>query len=106
MRLMLNRKQWTGGVGIGTLYRDQYRGKTCDRYRDKTSTPSVHPITRGNMMTANEKEIKMLKKLVKAQNTMIMHYKLGKTYMLPEWVFKTFDDAKDFYKINSIQEIK
>ena len=53
----------------------------------------------------DQREIKMLKKLVKAQNKMILNYRLGKS-MLPEWVFKAFDEAKSFYKVNRIDDIK
>ena len=56
-------------------------------------------------MGKNEKEIKLLKKLVKAQARIIYTYKLGGT-QLPEWVFKAMDAAKEYYRVDMIEDIK
>ncbi len=56
-------------------------------------------------MIDNQREIKILKKLVKAQDKMILHYRLGKA-SLPDWVFNALDDAKKMYGVNSIGDIK
>jgi hypothetical protein len=55
-------------------------------------------------MNDDQREIKVLKKLVKAQDKMILHYRLGKTTM-PEWVFKAITDAKNMYEIDNISDI-
>ena len=53
----------------------------------------------------DQREIKILKKLVKAQNKMILHYRIGKRTM-PEWVFKAIATAKSFYGVDNIIDIK
>lgn len=52
-----------------------------------------------------DRELRCLKKLVKAQNKMILHYRIGKTTM-PEWVFKAIEDAKNMYEVDTIADIK
>jgi len=57
------------------------------------------------IMNDDQREIKVLKKLVKAQNKIILAYRLGRSE-LPEWVFSAIDDAKSFYEVNDISSIK
>lgn len=56
-------------------------------------------------MSDNKQEIKILKNLVKAQDKMLLHYRLGKP-SLPEWVFAALDKAMDFYGVIDISKIK
>lgn len=56
-------------------------------------------------MNEEQKEIKILKALVKAQDNMIYHYRIGLP-QLPEWVFTNLTKAKKFYKVNNISEIE
>ncbi len=56
-------------------------------------------------MNDDQRQIKMLKRLVKAQDKMILHYRLGKPTM-PEWVFNAFDKARGFYNVKNISDIK
>lgn len=51
------------------------------------------------------KEIKILKKLVKAQDRMIMGYRTGSN-RIPEYVFNSMDKAKEFYNVQCVSEIK
>lgn len=53
----------------------------------------------------NEQEIKLLKKLVKAQSKMLIGQRLG-TSMMPGWVFDTIDKAKKHYQVNNVADIK
>ena len=55
-------------------------------------------------MTNEQKEIKILKALVRAQNRMIRAYKIGNP-KCPEWVFDAFAAATRFYKVRNISEI-
>ena len=55
-------------------------------------------------MTNEQKEIKILKALVRAQNRMIRAYKIGNP-QCPEWVFDAFAAATRFYKVHNISEI-
>lgn len=56
-------------------------------------------------MDEAKKEIKVLKGAVKALTEMCFRYRIGKTAM-PEWVFDKIGDAKRFYKIETLSEIK
>lgn len=56
-------------------------------------------------MTDEQRELKCLKKLVKAQERMITGYRTGKANM-PEWVFKAISDAKNMFQVSKISEIK
>ncbi len=51
-----------------------------------------------------QSEIKILKALVKAQDKMILHYRIGKPRM-PEWVFDAMNRAKKFYGVDNIGQI-
>ena len=55
-------------------------------------------------MTKEQREIKILKALVRAQNRMIRAYKIGNP-KCPEWVFDAFATARLFYKVHNISEI-
>ena len=50
------------------------------------------------------KEIKILKALVKAQNEMIFSYRIGRL-ITSEKVFKAIENAKKFYNVKSISDI-
>jgi len=56
-------------------------------------------------MDKTDKEIKILKGVVKAQAKMILAYKIGPNH-LPESVFKALDRATKFYKVDSVSDIK
>ncbi len=56
-------------------------------------------------MNEEQKEIKILKALVKAQDKMLLCYRIGKPRM-PEWVFNNLDKAKEFYKVRNISDIE
>jgi hypothetical protein len=47
-------------------------------------------------MTEEEKEIKLLKNIVKAQSRLLICYRIGST-KVPEWVFHTLDKATKKY---------
>jgi hypothetical protein len=51
-----------------------------------------------------DKEIALLKKIIKAQATMIIAYRVGKP-SLPNWVFDTLEKAKQIYGPN-LQKIE
>ncbi len=55
-------------------------------------------------MTNEQKEIKILKALVRAQCKIIQNYRVGGV-SVPESVFKAFGAAKDFYKVRVVSEI-
>ena len=61
-------------------------------------------MTKMTNRTQEQKEIKILKALVHAQDRMIRGYKIG-TPTLPEWVFEAFNTARLFYKVHNISEI-
>jgi len=52
-----------------------------------------------------QQEIKVLKKLVRAQRKMILNYRTGVPTM-PEWVFKAIESAKLMYQVDDISKIK
>lgn len=56
-------------------------------------------------MTKEQREIRILKALVHAQDKMIQQYRLGGR-CLPESVFYAFVAAKDFYKVQVVSEIR
>lgn len=56
-------------------------------------------------MTKQQKEIKILKALVHAQDKMIQNYRVGAP-CLPESVFYAFAAARLFYKIHAMAEIR
>jgi hypothetical protein len=53
----------------------------------------------------NLKEIKLLKKTVKAFAKLNLCYRIGKTNP-PEWVFDTLARAKHYYGVNDLTKIK
>ena len=56
-------------------------------------------------MTKEQREIKILKAVVHAQDKMIQHYRVGMP-CLPESVFYAFVAARSFYKVRNISEIR
>jgi len=56
-------------------------------------------------MSSQDNEIQTLKQLVRAQDKMILHYRIGKSSM-PEWVFKAINDAKKLYEVSNISDIR
>lgn len=57
------------------------------------------------MNKSEQKEIKILKKLVKAQSRMITQQRTGQT-CLPEWVFEAINKATKYYNVNNVSDIK
>jgi len=55
-------------------------------------------------ITMSNKEIKILKALVKAQDKMILNYRLGRP-TISEKVLIAIEKAKKFYGVKSISEI-
>ena len=52
-----------------------------------------------------KKTIYVLKKLVKAQDNMILAYRVGRP-KLPEWVFDSIDRAKKHFNVHNISDIR
>ena len=55
-------------------------------------------------MTKEQREIRILKAVVHAQDKMLQQYRLGER-CLPEAIFYAFVAAKDLYKVRNISEI-
>jgi len=63
----------------------------------------LHDPSDGNCLGCEMvKEIKLLKKTIKAQAKMILHYKIGK-HTMPDWVFVSLKKAKDKYGPNLME---
>lgn len=52
-----------------------------------------------------DKEIKLLKKAVRAQSKMLMNMRIGLSRM-PDWVFADLNKCADFYKVANVGDIK
>jgi len=52
-----------------------------------------------------EFEIFLLKSLAKAQNEILNNYRTGQGF-IPSWVYDVITDVKQFYKVDSIDDIK
>jgi len=56
-------------------------------------------------MNKDQEEIKLLKFIIKAQNKIILCYRMGDN-AIPEWVWSALEKGRAFYNVTTTADIK